>query len=198
MISGRAVVAHCWTGKPQSGWYPALKSDLAENGWSTRIPKLPETDTPHPAEWLSAFRKAVDEPDENTVLIGHSLGCATVLAYLQSLSIAAPLAGVVLVAPFSRLLNIAAIDAFHAGGFDWKKLRSRAEPKRVLMGAQDRYLADRLEEECLHFSRELGADVLLLGKGDHFSPASGRTRLPQATRLVLECLEVSGVASGSN
>lgn len=193
----RAVLAHCWTGHPQSGWYPSWQSKMAAHDVRTRIPELPQTDTPNAHEWLAAFTAAVSDPDEKTVLVGHSLGCATVLAYLETLPLDVRLAGVVLVAPFSRPLNIAVIDGFHEQGFDWQRLCARAEPKRVVFGARDAYLVDRLQEECRHFSAVWGADVLLLAQGDHFSPSSHRC-FPQAATLALECLDTSGAKHGTH
>lgn len=193
----KAVLAHCWTGQPQSGWYSSWQSTLAAHGVRTAIPALPQTDTPDASEWLDAFAAAVDEADEKTVLVGHSLGCATVLAYLETLPVDLCLGGVVLVAPFSKPLNIAVIDAFHARGFDWHKLHARREPKRVIFGARDAYLVDRLQEECRHFSTAWGADVLLLAQGDHFAPSSCRS-LPHAAVLAMECLEVGEVAYGAH
>lgn len=190
-----AVLAHCWTGAPEQAWYPSFRDELMAGGWNVRVPPLPNTDLPTPAEWLGAFSDAVGVPNADTLLVGHSLGCATVLRYLESLPDDVRLGGIVLVAAFSRPLGVPAIDAFHAGGFDWPRLQARPEPKRVILGGEDPYLKHRLGDECVHFARQFGADVILLAGAGHFSPASGCVRLPDvalACKQLLKRMDFDG------
>lgn len=183
------VLAHCWTGGPEQGWYPSFRSALEADGWRVRIPALPDSDTPSPAAWLQAFAAAAVPAHRDLVLAGHSLGCATVLAHLQALPEAARIGGVVLVAGFSRPLGIAAIDPFHALPFDWKRLKARPEPKVVILGSEDPYLRARLAAEIEHFEQALGAIVTVVPGAGHFSPASGCLQLPQAVHAVRRCLQ---------
>ncbi|MCK5315191.1 MAG: alpha/beta hydrolase, partial [Anaerolineales bacterium] len=72
----RAVFCHCWGGHPDYIWYPYAKVNLEELGFQVDIPALPDTDNPRLDQWLPALKNAVGEPNEDTILVGHSLGCA--------------------------------------------------------------------------------------------------------------------------
>lgn len=48
-------------------------------------PQMPHTETPKIEEWVGKLSKLVGRPDENTFFIGHSIGCQTILRYLESL-----------------------------------------------------------------------------------------------------------------
>ena len=191
------VLAHCWTGAPDQAWYPALRNDMEAAGWTVRIPALPDSDAPSADAWRATFAQSVGTPHENLVLVGHSLGCMSVLRYLESLPVSQRIAGVVLVAAFSRPLGIAAIDPFHSPNLDWAALKARPEPKAVILGADDPYLRERLAAETEHFTGQLGADVLILARGGHFSPASGCVALPQVQQFARQFIKMRESANGT-
>lgn len=186
----RAVLAHCWTGAPDHAWYPHFKESLQGEGVDVSVPSLPDSDNPYPPAWLNAFSDAVGNFDSRTLLAGHSLGCATVLRYLERMPLTRKPAGVLLVAGFLQSLGIAEIDAFHRGGFNWEYLRQRKDRIVVLLGTADPYLAERLPDEIRMFTETLGADVWLCAGGGHFSHNSGCRELPQAIAAARYLLEM--------
>lgn len=185
------ILAHCWTGAPEQAWYPAFREALEAEGWRVAIPRLPASETPDPDAWLRSYAVAVGRPSRHTFLVGHSLGCATVLRLLERLPAETAIGGVLLVAGFARPLGIAAIDAFHAGDFDWDHLRRRGDRTAVLLGTEDPYLRGRLKQESDHFGAVLRADVWWCAGGGHFSHASGCRELPQAVSLVRHLAELT-------
>ncbi|NTU99187.1 hydrolase, partial [Candidatus Falkowbacteria bacterium] len=81
----RAIIVHCWEGYPEYCWYPWVKEQLEARGFQVEVPALPETDLPQLSGWLPALQQLIGQPDEELYLIGHSLGCATIMRYLESL-----------------------------------------------------------------------------------------------------------------
>lgn len=81
----KAYILHGWGGSPQGSFKPWLKKELEKQGFQVEIPVLPNTDTPKMSEWLPYIEQLVGTPDENTVLVSHSLSGLAVLQYLAAL-----------------------------------------------------------------------------------------------------------------
>lgn len=79
---GRAVLLHGWEGTPESNFLPWLRRKLESAGWQVSAPQLPNTMQPQPEEWLAAIDEL--QLDENTVVIGHSLGGTAITRWLES------------------------------------------------------------------------------------------------------------------
>jgi len=81
----RVVVVHGYDAAPDSHWFPWLRRRLAAEGVRTVLVDLPEPSYPETGAWLDAVGRAVGEVDEHTHLVGHSLGCITLLRHLAGL-----------------------------------------------------------------------------------------------------------------
>lgn len=101
----RAIIVHGWGGTPQEGWFPWLKKDLEKKGFSISVPQLPDTEHPHIKTWVPALAVAVGTPDQETYLVGHSMGCQTIIRYLETLKEGKKIGGAVFVAGFIRPLT---------------------------------------------------------------------------------------------
>ena len=84
----RAFIIHGYHSFPQEAWLPWLKAELEARGYAAFLPAMPHPDRPTIPEWIGFITKLVGEPDENTVIVGHSLGCQAVLRYLETLGVA--------------------------------------------------------------------------------------------------------------
>src|SRR3990172_7377088 len=101
----RAVIIHGWGGSPQAGWIPWLKKELEAKNIFVEAPQMPHTDTPTIEDWVPQLAKYVDAEDES-YLIGHSMGCQTIMRYLEKLPAGVKIKGVVLVAGFITLRGL--------------------------------------------------------------------------------------------
>merc|ERR1712166_23711 len=79
MLLRRVVVAHGYTAHPQKHWFPRLKAQLEPLGIQVIVPPLPNTEAPVLEQWVDALTEAIGIPDEQTVVVGHSLGCVAAL-----------------------------------------------------------------------------------------------------------------------
>lgn len=83
--SKRVFVVHGWSGYPEEGWRTWLKSELEKEDFRVFVPTMPNTDNPKLNSWLKRLIKTVGTPDKNCYFVGHSLGCITILRYLETL-----------------------------------------------------------------------------------------------------------------
>ena len=102
----KVYIVHCWDGTKDDGWYPWLDKELTNDNTTVYRFNMPNTDKPVIEEWVSFLDKQVNNLDENTYFVGHSIGCQTILRYLQSKDIT-NIGGIVLVAPWLNLLDYA-------------------------------------------------------------------------------------------
>src|SRR5689334_27006 len=98
----RAIIVHCWGGHPDYAWYPWLKVQLEQQGYQVSVPAMSDTDTPKLAAWLPQLQAAIGTPDDQLVLIGHSLGTVTIMRYLETLPQSQRVGKVILVAGFAN------------------------------------------------------------------------------------------------
>ena len=99
----RVFIIHGWDGKPEHGWYLWLKKQLEAKEFQAEVPEMPETEHPKIGAWVNKLIEVVGTPDENTYFVGHSMGCQTILRYLQTLTEGTKIGGAVLVAGFVKL-----------------------------------------------------------------------------------------------
>ena len=156
------VILHGYTGSNQTNFIPWLKAELEQRGARVQAPQLPNTDNPTEIEQVQYVLDHV-QFDENTVLIGHSLGGLVAMRVLEKLP--HKIHHLMLVAP-------AVLRQFYQGSddidtetgerkrfidhfsydFDFGKISSQAVHKTILQDNNDsesrkpsmRYIADNI------------------------------------------------------
>lgn len=76
-----AYLVHGWDGNPNNCWFPWIKKELEKLGYKVKSLKMPNPKVPLIKSWVSTLEK--EKIDEKTILIGHSIGCQTILRYLE-------------------------------------------------------------------------------------------------------------------
>ena len=100
-----AFIVHGWGGSPNDGWFPWLKRGLQRNGFVVQVPQLPLPEMPQIDRWVSALRRTVGTPNEETFFVGHSMGCQTIARFLESLPPNVKVGGAVFVGGFFKRLT---------------------------------------------------------------------------------------------
>ncbi|TAK04709.1 serine hydrolase family protein [Patescibacteria group bacterium] len=189
----RAFLIHGWSGTPEHGWFPWLKRELESRGFAVEAPEMPETDTPRIGTWVPFLATVVGTADEETILVGHSMGCQAILRYLADLSDDQRVGGAYLVAGFLNHLTNADSDEERPIAAEW--LRTPLDTERAKRAAgrieaifsdNDRYVP--LENEVA-MRNKLGAKTIILEEMGHFSGDDGVTELPV---LLDEILKAQG------
>ncbi|HIH15763.1 MAG: hypothetical protein QT08_C0014G0048 [archaeon GW2011_AR17] len=78
----QAYFVHGWEGSPTNIWFPWLKKEVEKLGYKVKALKMPHPELPTIKEWVRTLEKEVN-PSEETILIGHSIGCQTIMRYLE-------------------------------------------------------------------------------------------------------------------
>ncbi len=100
----RVFIIHGWGGNPEEGWFPWLKKELEAKGFTVTVPAMPNTDEPKIETWVPFLKEQIGKADENTYLVGHSMGCQTIMRYLEGLA-DEKIGGIVFAAGFFNLKN---------------------------------------------------------------------------------------------
>ena len=85
MADAKVFLVHGWDGSPANNWFPWLKRELEQRGFLVSAPAMPHPRMPTIEDWVSHLSATVGKPDENTYLIGHSMGCQAIARYLERL-----------------------------------------------------------------------------------------------------------------
>ena len=183
----RVFIIHGWDGSPQNCWFPWLKNELKKKGFTVQVLSMPHPENPTIADWVSYLANVVGEPDKNTFFVGHSIGCQTILRYIEQLQ--KPVGGVVCVAGFFRLLHLATNEEKEIAkpwletAINHDKIK-RQVGKIIAIFSDDDPDVDFGDKEL--FEKRLGAKTIVEHHKGHFSDDVGVKELPSALEAVLE------------
>jgi len=186
----RAFIIHGWEGYPKEGWFPWLKKELTAKGFKVSVPAMPNPAEPEIEAWVGHLTKLVGKADSETFFVGHSIGCQTVLRYLERLDAGVKVGGVVLVAGWVHLMP-AALEEEGADEIakpwietplDWKKIKSHCGRFTAIFSDDDPFVP---LEDSKTFRDKLGAKIVVLEGLQHINGEAGVEKLP----AVLEFFE---------
>ncbi len=163
----RAVIVHCWGGYPEYCWYPWVKKELEARGFQVDVPVFPDTENPEMGKWVSKLQEVVGQPDEELYLIGHSIGCATIMRYLETLGADQKIGGLVMVAGFSENIGADEIQSFFETLIDLEKIKTKVKNGTVVVHSDNDPYVDLKYSDI--FKEKLGAEVIVKPGAEHFS-----------------------------
>lgn len=163
----RVIIIHCWEGYPEYCWYPWVKKELEAKGFKVQIPTFPDTEKPKMKDWLAMLKEVADEPDENLYLIGHSLGCATIVRYLETFNEDQKIGGAVFVAGFTESLGYDETQSFFETPMDLEKIKTKSKNGFVAIQSDNDPYVDLKHAGIL--KEKLGAEIIIKHNAKHFS-----------------------------
>ena len=102
----KAIIIHGWDGNPDKGWFRWLKKELEKRKFKVIAPKMPNPAAPKLKAWLKKMESTAKDIDEDTIFIGHSVGCQTILRFLEKSSVK-KVGGIIFVAGWLKLKEFA-------------------------------------------------------------------------------------------
>lgn len=174
----QAIILQGWYQKPDSNWYSWLKNKLEENGYTVFLPDLPtmHSDMPDMQKQLEYIKEHVSF-DQNTIVIGHSIGCLLAMRLAEEFS-------------FAKMLLIAGWDfndltkehqLFWSTPIDHKKIKENVKEIYCISSDNDPYMtAFTVEAMAQRFG---GKFLLLKGKG-HFVDENNVKEIPEILDLL--------------
>ena len=176
----RVILVHRWSGGPKDDWRPWLKKELEKLGFRVFVPAMPDSDTPVINKWVSKLYEVVGTPDSETYFVGHSIGCQTILRYLENVN--TPVGGAVFVAGWFNLENMETEEEERIAKpwieipINLEKVKKVLPKSTLIISDNDPYGA--FEENKKKFY-ELGSKIVVVHNADHFTEEDGFTELPQ-------------------
>lgn len=177
MKNTNIYVVHGYTSSSQSEWFPWLKEQVKNIQVKIDIPDMPDSKNPHLETWLNHLRKNALDIDENTIFIGHSLGCVTALRYILEKDI--KIKGAILVSGF---INENPMDEQTEGlqefvdePLDIARIKNLI-PSRIVITATDDDIVPTKATQKL--AEALDSNLIILSSGKHFIARDGYTEFP--------------------
>jgi len=192
-------LVHCWDAfTTQNGiedwhplWYDWLEFQFPKG--TVKVLRMPNSNSPQIEAWVSALIDAAPIVDEQTVFVGHSVGCQAILRYL-SLQKATTVGAVILIAGWFKLTNLESQDAERIAqpwvdtSIEFASLASLRKKTSVILSDDDPFVP--LDTNVNVFKKYITEDITILqGKG-HFDNCSS---IP----LLKEKLQHSGFSASA-
>lgn len=176
----RVFIIHGWSGHPNEHWLPWLKEKLQEKGFKVEVPDMHDTDNPIIENWVGHLERLVGVPDSETYFIGHSIGCQTILRYLEKVN--SQVGGAVFAAGWFDLENMESeeeekiADPWIKIPIDIDKIKKVLPKSTLIISDNDPY--DAFEFNKQKFS-EIGSKIIVLHNSGHITSEDGYNELPE-------------------
>lgn len=186
----RVYIIHGWGGSPDEPLHKWLKSELEKSGFEVITPKMPNPNKPVIEEWVSKLKEiAGTTPDKDSILVGHSIGCQTILRYLEEIKTSGFVGGVVFIAPWLYLENLEREEErLIAKPWVDTKIHNPNVFKHIPQGKMVSIFSDNdpyvPEGNRELFEKGFGARIVVENNKGHFTAEDGVTELPSALEAI--------------
>lgn len=188
----RVIIAHGWAGNPDEPMLKWIRESMESDGYEVIAPPMPHPKVPTIEDWVSTLREASGEIDENTYFVGHSVGCQTVVRFLETLSEDKKIGGVLLIAPWFRFAiesldedeNPEVAKPWLETPINFEKVLLHTNKISAIFSDNDPYVPF-IENKTL-LEKELNAETITLHERGHFTRLDNVRELPEALDVLKE------------
>lgn len=170
----RAFLVHGWGGNPTSDWMDWAKKELEKKGYQVHALAMPDTHYPKMKKWIPHLTQVVGEPQATDIFIGHSMGCQTIMRYLQDLPANKIVDRAILVAGFVKLTGLTMeeeiiVESWLNTPLHLDKVKKHANFFIAIFSSNDPFVP--LKENSQIFQTKLGAKIVVERNQGHFNDA---------------------------
>lgn len=168
----KVYVIHGWGGSSSNeGWFGWLDKELKKRKMEMVMFDMPETDHPKIESWVGFLRDNIKDVDEHTYFVGHSIGCQTILRFLEKLHRHKKIGGCVFVAPWLDLINLEPeeMEIAHPwvnSKIDFARINDHCNKFLAIFSDNDPYVH---LDEVDKFKKNLGAKIIIKHNQEHFN-----------------------------
>ena len=171
------IITHGVYANPDANWFPWLKKEIEGKGHEVIIPHFPTPLDQSLESWMRTISKYKNKISEETVMIGHSLGAAFILNYLEGAN--KKIKAAFLVAGFFKSIGSEydkLNETFINKNFDWKKIKGNCEKFFVISSDNDPYIPLEINKEL---ARLVNAELKIIHNGGHLNKKAGYGKFPE-------------------
>jgi len=188
-MTKRVFIIHGWESSPSEGWFPWLKKELEKRDFQTKVPAMPETDYPRIDIWVPFLAKLVKNPDKDTYFVGHSIGCQTIMRYLETIN--GKIGGAVFVGGWVSLTPMAIrsqedreiVKPWLEKPIDFEKVKKATRNFVAIFSDNDPFVP---LENSKTYKKKLGAKIIIQHNKGHFSGSDNIKKLPVVLRELIK------------
>ncbi|REH54718.1 hypothetical protein C7448_102242 [Tenacibaculum gallaicum] len=170
----KIYVIHGYTASPYSNWFQDFKKNLKNDSIEVSILKMPNSQNPKLSEWVEFLENHVKEINEKTIFVGHSLGCVTILNFLNKLNIT-KIKGLFLISGFVESTPIPELIEFVKPKLNYSYLKEITKIRIAISATDDDIIPFEYSKTM---AEKLEAKFTLLKEGKHFIDRDGVTEFP--------------------
>lgn len=184
----RVIIIHGWDGTPKEPMIKNLTASLKKAGFEVITPEMPETDYPKIGPWIKKLEEVTGKVDKETFFIGHSIGCQTILRFLENVEHS--IGGAVMIAPWIILENVDGevekeiARPWLSTKINFKNINTLTDNFVCIFSDNDPFVP--LINKDL-FQRNLGAKIIVEKKKGHYTQGDGvldnKTALEELIRI---------------
>ena len=177
----RVIIVHRWEGSPAADWLGWATRAFQAKGYEVITPEMPDTDNPVIEKWVDHLKSVVGVPDEHMYFIGHSIGCQTIMRFLETAD--TRVGGAIFVAGWFNLQNLESKEVEEIAEpwiktpIDYSKVRANLLRSVVMLGDNDPWVP--YEETRRDFETRLGSEIAILHGAGHVTSDDGFGPFPQ-------------------
>lgn len=180
LTNKKVIIIHGYTASPEKNCFPWLKEQLEQQGVVVKVPAMPDPLSPDPQRWQQHLLDAQIELDKDTVVIGHSLGCVTLLRYLASQQ--QQVGGYLLVSGFTEeQATLPELKAHTDISLDYANLKSLSDKRISIISSNDSIVSPQSSRTLATL---LETEVITVENAGHFLDREGFSEFP----LILKVL----------
>ncbi len=189
----RVFIVHGWDFNPSMNWYSSVADKLKNKGFEATILDMPDSHHPSISQWVNHLQKCVGEVDEDTYFIAHSIGCRTVMKFLESeVADGDSCGGVIFVGGWFNLSSAATPDEEYKSiakpwlsmKLNFARIKNKAKKFVSIFSDNDPYVP---MNNISMFENNLGSEIILeSGKGHFDEETAGVKELQVVVDKLLE------------
>jgi len=180
----RIIIVHQWMAGANGDWRPWLKKELEKLGYKVLVPEMPDIDTPVIEKWVDKLSEVVGKLDRDTYFIGHSIGCQTILRYLDSYRFK-PLeivGGAIFVAGWFNLKNLEDKETEKIAK-PWIKTSINLDKVKTVLPKSTLIISNNDPFDCFEENKQkfakITTKIVIIPNAGHLSAEDGFTKLPE-------------------
>ncbi len=174
----KVYLIHGWGGSSKGGWFDWL-GDKLKGRARFKAFDMPETNAPIIERWVGFLQKnvKVEDINEQTYFVGHSIGCQAILRFLEKLSPDAKIGGCAFIAGWLNLTDEAygneedrkIAKPWLETPINFDKVKSHTKNFLAIFSDDDPLV---LLSDADLFKKKLNAIIIVKKKQGHFNEAN--------------------------